>query len=374
VELVNQSGVEAGWTLGFEPDGRELLVVAVKATYNLPPAGAEPTLASEQCKLTMADEFTGEPGTSALLRETDYSHRKLKCDVILNGSACALRGTPVRAVEVYLRVAGMRKSFHVFGDRRWQDQWLSSGEPEPFTRLPISYDRAYGGVDVDEDEPDKVSTYAENPVGVGYHPKRRRWALIGCLLPNTAEEASPIADPDGRYRPMSFGPVGRNFFPRYKHAGTYDQKWIENQAPFWPADFSYSYFQCAPADQQVDFLHGGEEVEIRNLTADGRRTFRLPRRSVPMTFLQYRGPDIRREAVCDTLVLEPDLGRFTMTWRASLPLRRHLFELRQTIVGEMPYSWHSRQRAEAVGKTYYANLRELVNAKRRSRRLPEASQ
>jgi hypothetical protein len=168
---------------------------------------------------------------------------------------------------------------------------------------------------------------------------------------------------------MSFGPVGRNFFPRYKQAGTYDQAWLDNEAPFWPVDFSYAYFQCAPEDQQVSFLQGGEEVELRNLTPDGFRSFCLPQKKIPVTCIPHRGNDLHPEAVCDTLLLEPDLNRFSLTWRASVPLRRNLFELKQTVVGEMPYSWHSKRRAERSGKAYYASLAEAV-AVRAGRRRP----
>ena len=370
MEFVNQSGVEAGWTLGFESDGRELLVVAIKATYNMPRNGQDATLAEEQVKLVKADEFTGEPGLSAPLCETDYSHRKPKCDVILNGSAYAPGSYPTTAVEVSLRVGQMHKSFSVFGDRRWQDIMLSASDPEPFTQLPISYERAYGGADSNEDQPDKIVTYPENPIGTGYHPIRRRSDLIGTLLPNTAEGSSPISDTKGRYKPMSFGPVGRNFSPRHSHAGTYDQRWIDNEAPFWPADFSYRYFQCAPDDQQVSYLRGGEEVELRNLTPDGLRFFNIPRRTTPVTLIPHRSPDIQHEAICDTLVLEPDLGRFSMTWRLPFPLRRNMFELRQIIVGDLPYSWYSQRRAKAKGKRYYSNLAELVSAKRRGGKTP----
>jgi hypothetical protein len=370
MEFVNQSGVEAGWTLGFERDGRELLVVAIKATYNIPANGDEPTLAEEQAKLVMADEFTGEPGRSAPLHETDYSHRKLKCDVVLNGSAYAPGNFPTQSVEVSLRVGSMRKSFFVFGDRRWEDMMLSTGDPEPFTQMPISYDRAYGGTDSNEDEPDRTAAYIENPIGTGYHPIRRRSALVGALLPNTGEGRSPVSDVKGRYRPMSFGPVGRNFFPRHKLAGTYDRKWLDNDAPFWPADFSYAYFQSVPDDQQVPYLQGGEEVELANLTPDGRRRFRVPAKRLPVTFVPRKGQDIQVEPVCDTLFLEPDLSRFSLTWRAALPLSRNLFDLRQTLIGELPYSWYSKRRAERAGKRYYSNLAEAISARRGRRNLP----
>jgi hypothetical protein len=369
MDFVNETKVQAGWTLGFERDGRELLVVAVKATYEVPATAEEPMLAEKQTKLVLADEFTGEPGCSAPLRETDYSPRKLNCDVVLNGTAYAPGGRPTTAVEVSLRVGSMRKSFFVFGDRRWQDFILPPSGPEPFSQMPISYDRAYGGADCNENEPDRVATYAENPVGTGYHPIRRGSALVGRLLPNTAEGRTPISDTKGRHRPMSFGPVGRNFFPRYKHAGTYDQSWLDNEAPFWPADFSYAYFQSAPDDQQVPYLQGSEEVELKNLTPDGTRSFRLPHRCIPVTCIPRRGDDLQTEMVCDTLLFEPDLGHFSMTWRAAIPLRRNLFELKQMVVGDMPYAWYSKRRAERAGKAYYASLAEAVAARRATRRV-----
>jgi hypothetical protein len=368
MEFVNETGVHAGWTLGFERDGRELLVIAVKATYDIPPNGEEPSLAKEQAKLVKADEFTGVPGLSATLHETDYAPRKLNCDVILNGSAYAPGGRPTTANDVLLRVGGMTKSFFVFGDRYWQDFILPPSGPDPFTIMPISYDRAYGGADRNEDEPDKVATYPQNPIGIGYRPIRRRSDLVGKLLPNTSEDRNPITDVKGHYRPMSFGPVGRNFLPRYKYAGTYDQSWLDNEAPFWPADFSYAYFQCAPEDQQVPYLAGGEEVELGNLTPDGYRYFRVPQRRMPVTCIPHRGDDLQLEAVCDTLLLEPDLRSFCLTWRATVPLRSNLFELKQTVVGDMPHSWRSKRRAEKAGKIYYPSLAEAAAARGGRRR------
>jgi hypothetical protein len=371
MDFVNQSGLPADWTMGFEPDGRELLMVAMKATYTIPQNGGGAVLAEEQAPLTEADEFTGEPGMSAPLYETDYSHRKPRCDVVLNGSAYAPGGRPTERVQVSLRAGSMCKSFYVFGDRKWDSDMLTvfATPPQPFTRQPISYDRAFGGVDTDPQNPEKVETYRENPVGVGFHPIRKKKALAGLPLPNTAEGAEPIENTTGHYHPMSFGPVARNFYPRYKLAGTYDQDWLANDAPFWPGDFSYSYFQCTFEDQQIPYLTGGEEILLENLTPDGFRYFTIPKKTMPVTVLYYQQNDRQLEGACDTLIVEPDLGRFSMTWRVSLPMRRSCFDVRQLIVGERPYSWHSERRAQLAGKTYYRNLAELVDAKRgRTRR------
>ena len=365
MNFVNESGLPAAWTMGFEPDGRELLVVIMKATYTIPEPGRTPVLSDDQVGLTEADEFTGEPGLSAPLRETDYSHRKPRCDVVLNGTAYAPFNQPVERVRVSLSVGSLLKSFYVFGDRVWHGDMFSvyPSRPKPFLAQQISYDRAFGGVDTDADRPEKVETYRENPVGVGFRPISKKQALIGQLLPNTAESPEPVDNPTGSFRPMSFGHVARNFYPRYTLAGTYDQHWLENRAPFWPDDFTYAFFQSTSADQQIPYLVGNEPVVLENLTPEGITYFSIPAHSMPVTVIYHRQQDRHLTGVCDTLLIEPDLRRFSLTWRLSLPMRRNCFEVRQLIVGERPYSWHSARRAQRLGKVYYRNLAELIRSK-----------
>src|SRR5690242_10966283 len=99
MELLNATGMQAGYTMGLRPDGRELLVVVVKGTFRIPGDGRGPVLAEEQLPLVDADTFTGEPGFSAPVYECDYAPTKPRCDVVLLGSAYAPFGRPVERVE-----------------------------------------------------------------------------------------------------------------------------------------------------------------------------------------------------------------------------------------------------------------------------------
>lgn len=352
MELINATRMVGGYTLGLDPDGGERLVVAVKGTFALPAAdGAEPLLAPEQLPLVMADQFEGEPGLSAPAYESDFAPFKPRCDVLVQGSAYAPGGKPAARVEVSLRVGGLRKAFAVVGDRTWRKRLggLRPSEPEPFLKLPLTYARAYGGVDVHPEDEKKRRTYLENPVGVGFRPVSPRDAVAGQPLPNTEELQAPVVKVNGGYRPMGFGPIGRNWAPRYRLAGTYDQEWQDDKFPFLPDDFSPFYFQSAPVDQQIDHPRGGEEVVLTNLTPDGKRRFRLPRLSVP---IEFTDADYRRdetEAVLDTIYLQPDIDRLQLVWRASRPVRRGLLEIRAVVVGRMPPNWY---RARELGKAY----------------------
>lgn len=358
MELLNATKMRAGYTAGLRPDGRELLVVAVKGTFNIPLAGNEPVLAGEQAPLVEADSFTGQPGFSAPVYECDYAPVKPRCDVLLNGSAYAPGGRPCSRVTVSLEIGSVSKSFDVVGDRVWQSGLLrATSRPDPFTVMPITYDRAFGGVDNSHQDPSRHRTYLENHVGRGYHSELLPEFLEGTPLPNTEESGRPITDPRGSYIPMSFGPVGRAWQPRVKLAGTYDQAWLENVFPFLPMDFDERYYQAAPADQQMDYPRGRETVVLSNLTPEGLTSFLLPDVKVPVVFYLKHRDNVETTATLDTIVIEPDLNRFILTWRASLPLRKNMFEVGQVLVGEMPRGWY---RARELGKTYYPSLAVAV--------------
>jgi hypothetical protein len=338
VRLDNATDFTAGYTQGMRPDGRELLVVVAKGTFTLPKSGGTPQWAEEQVPLVYADTFTGEPGHSAPVHESDFAPFKPRCDVILNGSAYAPGRKVTEKVPVTLQFGGMTKSFLVRGDRVWQNGLLSykPGPERPFAVKPISYDNAFGGVDTHPKDPKKIAAVVENPVGKGFRKYLIDDHVKGVPLPNTEELKHPVTEPDGTYRPMAFGPVGRGWQPRAKLAGTYDQKWLDEVFPFLPADFQDAYHQCAAADQQVDYPVGGEIVGLRNLTPEGKIGFRFPKIALRVWFFLKNGEEIEQEAPVDTVCLEPDLGRFTVTCRTALPLRRNLFEVEFAVLGRDP--------------------------------------
>jgi len=361
LKLINATGMAAGYTLGREPSGAESLVVAIKGTFTLPARGEEPTLAEEQVPLTDADKFTGAPGLSAVEAECDWAPYKPRCDILLNGSAYAPGGKPAPRVQVGVKVGNWQKVFMVVGDRVWRGGPVPrAGAPEPFEVMPISYDRAFGGVDNFHPDPAQHRTYLPNPVGRGYHRLLEPYLVDNTPLPNTEESNAPVTTPNGDYRPMSFGAIGRNFLARYPLAGTYDQNWIDNVFPFLPADFSPAYYQAAPADQQVDQLGGGEPVILLNLTTDSRRNFDLPNIEMPVIFFRKRAERVETRATLDTVVFAPDRGHFVMVWRSGLPLHRDIFEVSQVAVGQISRAW---RRALATGKTYYSSLADAAKAR-----------
>ena len=363
MELINATKMQAAYTMGTEPSGRERLVVAIKGTFHLPLSGEPPQLLEEQLPPVMADTFTGEPGFSAPVYEADFAPSKARCDVLLLGSAHAPGGDPCARVGVGLKVGSMQKRFIVTGPRTWHASMLTvrPGEPDTFVKQPISYDFAFGGVDNKHENEAKHAAFMLNPVGMGYHKHLKSEWVDGAPMPRTEQFNTPITFPNQSYLPQSFGPLGRGWQPRSGYGGTYDQHWLDEVFPFLPPDFNERYYQAAPQDQQIDYLRGGEEIILINLTPSGRVQFNLPAMEVPVYFFPRKGNHIEHRAEADTLVFEPDANRFTVTWRTHLPLKKNMFEIAQVVTGKRSKAWW---RAQQLGKNYYASL-DRVPAKRK---------
>jgi len=366
MKITNTSPFVAGWTVGFRPDGREIAVIAVKGTFDLetPNGATEPTIAVKQEPLIESDVFGPDPAYDAPVYENDFGHFKPECDVLLNAQAYAPQGRPSTRVNVAVIVGDCRKVISVVGERRWYKASRTFGitSATPFVRQPISYDLAFGGTDVHPAEPTRIETFVKNPVGTGYC--RFSQNLDGMPLPTTEEPGTVVSDPEGDYRPMAFGPIGRNWEPRFRYAGTYDQRWQTEKLPYLPDDFDYHYFQAAPQDQRIPYPHGGEPIVLANLTPGGRLESSIPRESVWITVLRSRDRSLEVQAQMDTLLIEPDKGHLSVTWRVNCPLDRDPFEIREIVVERGVDRIPARSRARIQGKPYYKGLGEAVQSRR----------
>jgi hypothetical protein len=354
MQLINATRMVAGYNVGIEPSGRELLVVVIKGTFVLPRAGETVKLSETQLPLVTADTFGGDPASSAPVREIDFAPRKHACDVLLTGHAHAPAGHQVTRLSVGLRVGPMQKIIEVVGDRVWQMGLggIGASPPRPFVEMPLCYDRAFGGVDPHDEGNGLHDVYLANPVGRGWRKHLKKASIDGAPLPNTEAPGAAVSAPDGAYAPMALGPLGRGWQSRAGYAGTYDQHWRDEVFPFLPPDFDERYYQAAPQDQQLPFPSGETEVTLSGFTADGPRRFVLPHFEAPVRIVPTRGEPEAHRAVLDTIVFEPDEGRFALTWRLTRPLRKNLFDIAKVVVGRegraLHYAYPPRLPAQAA--------------------------
>jgi len=330
-QLLNHTPFAAERTWVRDMNGAEVWIVAVKGTFVINPDGST-EIAEKQEDICRVPQFLGEPGKSSLKYESDLIHTKPMTDILLHGHAYAPRFRPVQRVDVTMKVGALTKTLRVFGDRYWNAGTIGMEMtmPEPFEKMPLIYERAFGGVDQISNNPKKHGWEKRNPVGTGFAMEAGN--LVSQRVPNIEDPIELITSWKQRPRPAGFGPIARHWSPRVESAGTYDEKWEEGRLPLPPLDFSEQYYQAAPEDQQSPVhLRGGEMIGLNNLTPDGVLKFKLPK--VVLDFRTNFGKElVEHRANLHSLILEPDYPRVMMTWHTMLPCHHQVYKLQATTV------------------------------------------
>lgn len=334
-EIANETPFEVALVPGADKDGCDYAVVILKGTFDLAGDGDDLPPAEEQASIVFADEPYGEPGESSVRYESDICLRKGGTDVVLVGNAYP-RGGRGRVAEVRLQLGSLEKTVRVFGDRVWYRKmgfWKHT-EPEPFESMPLVFERAYGGVDESDPNPEKHDYEKRNPVGTGFAVAARKERLEGLALPNLEDPQAAVTSWKDRPAPAGFGFVGRGWAPRIGHAGTYDEAWQENRCPLLPEDFDERYFNGgAPGLVASPHLAGGERVRLAGASPEGVLGFSLPVRDFGVD-VWIKGGKRSAHPVLDTVVIEPDASRLMLTWRATMPCSREFLYVDCVIVSE----------------------------------------
>lgn len=264
----------------------------------------------EAPSLALADVHHGGDPARSLLRASDMVPFRPRVDVTLTGHAYAPGARAVRASAVRLglfrdSVAVLDKVVHVMGDRTHAD-----AQPVPFERMPLVYERAFGGPGCDA-----------NPVGCG---------LDGRGVPN-------LLDPSQPDQPTGYGALAPTWKRRRQWLTSTMRRDLARRVPV--VDVDWRYFQAAPRDQQIAEVRGDEWLVIDGMDATLLRlATQLP--NARATARLYFG-DERREGVAmvaDSLAIDADAHEVTLTWRAAvaLPPATDLRLLRAAAAVELP--------------------------------------
>jgi hypothetical protein len=171
MQLVNQTPLAARVSVSRKDRSQERVgMVWAKATFRWAD-GQEPWLDSEAPFPLFDRDIETELG---LLPQDNLPRPPKGFEVILLGAAHAPNAVPVTAMTVALSVGTVRRELLVFGDRLWRGKGVSAtiSAPEPFVRMPLVYERAFGGtrdVLIDRDAVLRVSD-PFNPLGRGFDP------------------------------------------------------------------------------------------------------------------------------------------------------------------------------------------------------------
>jgi uncharacterized protein YjbI with pentapeptide repeats len=304
-------------TLSFQvrPPGESLTVV-VKGTFAL--RDGAPALSCDEPDPLRGDVYVDDDPDKALLYGSDLAFFKPRCDVTLVGHAHAPRGTAT-AVQVAFRLGSgpeaLSRVANVLGDRTWKKALgvaLAPSEPEPFDKLPLTWERAFGG-----------PAHPANPVGQGH--KSATLPDGTQRLPNIESAERPIRSPGDSPEPWAFGPVAPGWRARARFQGTYDRSWLATRWPYFPGDFDWLAAQHAPQEQRIAPPPADAPYELRGLSARAQTLRGSLPGLVARCFVEQRGPDggdgggfHELPLTLDTVHFESDQEKVILVWRGLL--------------------------------------------------------
>ncbi|NUQ74537.1 MAG: DUF2169 domain-containing protein [Polyangiaceae bacterium] len=299
-------------------------VVIIKGTFDIV-HGAALTLSMQQEPIRTCDAYWNDEKPSSLRWEDDLAPFKPGTDIVINATAHAPGGRPMREWLSGVTVGGQTKRVLVTGPRVWAHAPLMGwalGPVTPITEMPIRYEHAFGGL-VERDG--MVEVHQQNPVGVGFVDIRR-------LNTSQVIPVPTILTPDGRvpvlgepYPVEGLSAIAKPWLPRRARAGTFDSEWIKNRHPRLPRDFDHAFYNCAHPDlMSHGFLRGDEEIRLERLHREHENLlFRLPALVVAAAIVDHDGYRYGGPARLDTLYIDAEQSQAMLTWRATLPLYKH---------------------------------------------------
>ncbi|MCC6521763.1 MAG: DUF2169 domain-containing protein [Polyangiaceae bacterium] len=320
----------------FAPDGREIVLVVVKATFarvgqqalraerqmpvrlvDLPHVPAETGFAPngpfQPAGPEAAPGDKGPPLEVSPRYPSDVAVEKRGMDVVF--VADAVSRSPVRSLEVGLSLGPHALGLRVHGERVFERArgGLGFGPAVPFERRPLVWELAYGGT-----SDDFATVERQNPVGRGLAAGK----LDGKPAPCIEEAASPLS-PGKATEPAGVGAVPTHWSPRAEHAGTFDQSWLEDRMPLAPHDYDVRAGNvAAPKLQLPEPLAPGAVVAALGVAPEGLWSFALPELALVVRGRTKDGRLLTVRPRVDTLLCEPDQDRIELTARAVFPMGR----------------------------------------------------
>jgi hypothetical protein len=328
---------------GRDEQGGSIFAFLVKRSYRFDTSGQCHRLDPPRPFLDV-DVYWADPGVSSPRYEADITPYKPATDVVVIGEACAPDAVPARQLEVGIEVGRVRKIITVFGDRfatlRGNGEAPLFSEPRPFTRLPLVFERAYGGVDASTG---MEFAYPRNPVGCGLVVADVPDATI--TLPNFEDPADPLTPERLILReakrwnrqplPQGLGWFGKTWYPRMSFVGVIpgdvdsDEVMREEALGLVPREhialgrqfrlpsFDVRFGNGASPGLALPYLAGDEPIRLLNLTPAGMVGIRLPGEK-PTIIADIGMGEVAPEVVLHSVVIEPERKTVDLVWRGAV--------------------------------------------------------
>lgn len=321
----NSTAFSANYTRYKPLPDREYLLVLVAGSFYRSKAGWH--ICHSQMAPPLVDEYCDSAGRSSIRFPGQIGVGKPGTDIIVNGAAHSPDGKPKSQLQAAVAVNGLTSNVMVFGNRVWNGKRISA--PEPFSRMPLKWEQAFGGTYVDPENGHKY-IHESNPLGKGWTPPNIK-PSDNSPLPNVEWPNQLINQWSSSPLPAGFCALSPNHPLRVQYAGTYDEEWQKQRAPFLPRDFDPRFYHSAnPALRSPKYLRGGESVRLVNLNPVGEIHFELPMAEPTGRVIT---DSVRQDYILafnlETVVIETEQLVVRLFWKAILQIENIAKDLRE---------------------------------------------
>lgn len=298
MKLVNNTPFPALLEMGSTTDHEQLGTVVCKVSYQWFDGGDLFPLPDES--MWPVNRAPAMFQGAMLLPDADF--RREGIDVLVFGDAVAPGGQPVAALQLGVASGSFLRQVDVLGDRHWRragegGAWQASA-PEPFTRMPLGCERAYGGrasLQGGGEQP-----FSMNPQGKGYVLEETQ--LEGLALPNLERSGQHITRWSDQPVPACFHKPQGGLLLAAQGPDSWHEAAAAADPMRLPQVLMRQSFQQAPPDFVCPRGALGPQLALAGFDASGVQRMALP----PEVASRQQGP-------CVYVVVGP--------LRAALPLR-----------------------------------------------------
>lgn len=284
---------------GDAPDGAPIASVLAKATYLLTPSGLVAPTSDDQI-VPLWEHPVLEQGVnplqSPLLHASDLVAYQPYCNVVVHGEACAPQGKRARFFDMGISVGPYMKKLRIFG-KRFVDSSngkIRFSDPEPFDRVPLKSDLAFGGRD-HLSRPGQVVTHPKNPFGKGFWMDPEPTSIHGTELPC-------LEDPNRLLNPQQF------FLHDLENIEDFPQPAFLGEPPVaHPETLGFV----------IPYVRSGETVTLAYMDAEcPQYSFSLPNMT-PKLQMDFGDCRCQVEAFLQKIEIDKSQGFITLLWRGS---------------------------------------------------------
>jgi hypothetical protein len=326
-QVLNVTPFAAAILPAQDRDGRDLAVAALKATFRFTARGeVTPAPPDAQLPVLGTDAHFGDPATTSVRYAGVATPARPGTDVAVVGQAHA-RGR--KEIEAGFRIRDLQKTVVVSGPRQWVAGFpVAIAGPVAFDAQPLRYEHAFGGA---YEEGGRPVPFLENPVGVGF----AKSVVDRSPLPAVEASGARVRTPKDRPAPAGLGFIPPGWKQRSRFAGTFDAAWEKARRPLLPEDLDERFWNAVPQDQVLrPKLAGGERLVLVNLHPEAETVaVTLPRLALTAAF-RVKDAETVLPMTADTLLVEPDEGRLSVTYRAILAVGEDRMRLRSVLFRE----------------------------------------